>query len=294
MPTSGRSWTETITVVPTLTPEALDALYGEVGAKLESDREFLGRTIVRRRRWSNVVKFIAWALFSLGVLLPILIVERGAGTWDRSGVELAMIAVVAGGLLLLADQLFNWSRSWQRLTLAELRVRHMRQLFALEWQKRRPFLTDAGMATEGVALIDLLIAATRDSNAVMLEQKQTWTNELDAALTDLRGRFDSQRTALEKKVEAEKEEAAKPTTGAINITIDRPGELVGELALLVDGKEARKWPAPDGALSVGNVPAGLRTVELRGTRKTPAGAGFIFAQAVNVAAGAAANFQVKA
>ena len=288
---SGRSWTKPITVVTTLTPEALDTLYADVDAKLDSDREFLGRTIVWRRRWSNVVKFVAWLLFSLGVLLPILIVKREL--WDRSGVELAMIAIVAGGLLLVADQLFNWSRSWQRLTLAELRVRFMRQMLALEWQKRRPFLTDAAIATEGVALIDLLATATKDANEVMLTQKQAWTSELDQALGDLRARFETQRSSLEKTVQAQQEEAAKPTTGALNIVIDQPADLAGEVVVLVDGKEARKWPAPDAALSVGNVPAGLRVVELRGKRTAPEGKDFTFAQSVEVKAGAAAGFSVK-
>jgi hypothetical protein len=289
------SWDKQITIHPALTPAALDALYGQVYDKLTDDMAFLRSPVRWRRLVANLVKLAALLLFAAGLLLPILLVEEASyfGLPPRSGAELALAAIVAGGLILLADQLFNLSRSWQRLMLAELQVKSVRQALAMEWQKRRPFVADSAMATEGVAMIELLASALKENHQVMLTQKQAWATELDQALTELRGRFESQRGALEKTVAAQKEEEARPTTGALNIAIDKPGDLTGEVVLLVDGKEARKWPAPDAALSVGNVPAGLRVVELTAKRKAPAGADFTFAQSVKVDGGAVAAFQVK-
>ena len=288
-------WDQPIEVVAPLTPAGLDQIYGEVTERIFADAAFLRRPIAMHRELSGLVKVLAWLLFAAGVLLPILVTAekyRFLGA-ERSGTELALIAVVTGGLILLLDQLFNLSRSWQRLMLSELQVRKIHQALAMEWQKRRGFVTDVNMPTEGVAMIELLATALRDTHEVMLTQKQAWTSELDQAMADLRANYDMQRGSLDKLVQAQKAEAAKPTTGALNIAIDKPGDLAGEVVLLVDGKEAGKWPAPDSALSVGNVPAGLRVVEVRGKRKAPPGAVFTFAQSVKVDGGAGTAFQVK-
>ena len=288
-------WHEKLPVYTPLTAARLDALYEEIDKRLGKDIRFLGLPVRWRRMSSNLLKLLALILFAAGLLLPILFAERSSLSWSggRSGSELALVAIVAGGLLLLADQLFNLSRSWPRLMMSQMRVIGIRQSLWAEWQKRRPLVADTGMATEGVAMIELLATALNDAHEVMVAQKQAWAGELDQALTELRGRLDTQRVAIEQAVEAGREEKEKPTTGAINVVIDKPEELQGEVALLVDGEVARKWPAPAAALSVRGVPAGLRTVELTAKRKTPAGANFTYAQSVEVKAGAAAGFSVK-
>ena len=142
-------------------------------------------------------------------------------------------------------------------------------------------------------MIELLAAALKDTHQEMVAQKQAWASELDAALTDLRGRIDTQRGSIEKAVQAEKEEELRPTTGSINVSIDKPAELKGEVRLLVDGKEARKWDSPSASLSVGNVAAGMRNLDLVGKRRKPQDEPFGFGQALEVKPGAAAAFQVK-
>jgi hypothetical protein len=289
------SWNRKLRVEAPLTPAGLDKLYNEIDDRLDQDIRFLGLPVRWRRMSSNLLKLLALILFAAGVLLPLLFPERNTLTWlgERSGAEFALVAIVAGGLLLLGDQLFNLSHSWQRLMLSQMRVIGIRQSLWVEWQKRRPFVTDSGMKTDGVALIELLAASLKDTHQEMVAQKQAWASELDAALTDLRGRFDTQRGAIEKAVEAEKEEAAKPTTGAINVVIDKPEDLQGEMKLIVDGKVAATWPTPAAALSVGNIPAGLRSVQLNARKKAPPGTDFPFGQSIEVKAGAAATFSVK-
>ena len=289
------SWHKKLPVESPLTPAALDALFDDIDGRLDSDIRFLGLPVRWRRMASNLVKLVAWLLVAAGLLLPVLVVGRATLPWvgERSGSELALIALMAGGLLLLADQLFNLSRSWQRLMMAQMRVMGIRQQLALEWQKRRPFVTDSGMATEGVALVELLAAAMRDNHQVMVTQKQAWADELDAALTELRGKLDQQRGTREQAVQAALEEAAKPTVGAINVAIDKPEDLQGEVRLVIDGKVAASWATPAAALSVGGVSPGLRSVQLDGKRKTPAGAEFHSGQSIEVKAGQAAAFAVK-
>jgi hypothetical protein len=289
------SWNKKLPIVTQLTPAGLDQLYDEIDERLDRDIDFLGLPVRWRRMSSNLLKLLALILFAAGLLLPILFAERNSLSWSggRSGSELALVAIVAGGLLLLGDQLFNLSHSWQRLMLSQMRVIGIRQSLWVEWQKRRPFVTDSGMANEKVAMIELLAAALKDTHQEVVAQKQAWASELDAALADLRGRFDTQRGWIEKAVQAEKEEEAKPTTGSVNVTIDRPAELKGEVKLLVDGKEARKWDSPGASLSVGNVTAGMRNLELVGKRKTPPDEPFGFGQALEVKPGAAAAFLVK-
>jgi len=289
------SWNKKLPIVTPLTPAGLDQLYDEIDARLDRDIDFLGLPVRWRRMSSNLLKLLALTLFAAGLLLPILAPDRNtfALPGERSGSELALVAIVAGGLLLLGDQLFNLSHSWQRLMLSQMRVIGIRQSLWVEWQKRRPFVTDRGMATEGVAMIELLAAALKDTHQEMVGQKQAWASELDAALTDLRGRLDTQRGSIEMAVQAEKEEAARPTTGAIDVAIDKPGELEGEVKLVVDGKEAGTYATPGASLSVGNIAVGLRTVELRAKRKAPADGPFAFSKSVEVEAGAAAILEVK-
>jgi len=53
------------------------------------------------------------------------------------------------------------------------------------------------------------------------------------------------------------------------------------------------WSGPGASLSAGNIAVGLRTVELRATRREPADEPFAFSKSVEVAAGAAAKIEVE-
>lgn len=289
------SWNKSLPVVAPLTLAGLDQLYTEIDSRLDRDIDFLGLPVRWRRICSNLLKLLALILFASGVLLPIIAPDHNALEFagGRSGSELALVAIVAGGLLLLGDQLFNLSHSWQRLMLSQMRVIGIRQSLWVEWQKRRPFVTDSGMATEGIAMIELLAAALKDTHQEIVTQKQAWASELEVAVTDLRGRFESQRGSIETAVKDEKAVAAKPTTGAINVSIDKPGELDGEVKLIIDGKKAGSYAAPGASLSVGNIQVGLRTVEILAKRKAPPEAPFAFSKALEIEAGTAALLEVK-
>lgn len=288
-------WFKDMTISPVLTPAALDGYYEHVRDQLASDMVFLRTPIAGRRRLSYLLKWVALLGLAGGILLPALapgdVAVPGLGV--HRGVELAFIAVAAGGIGLAVDRVFNISSSWARLTLAEAAVQKVRERLQFDWAKRRPAITDANAAAEGPALIDLLRDASQESTAIVETQKRTWTTELDAAAASLLAQLDTQRASLAELVRAQQEQASKPTTGAVNIAIDNPANLKGPVVIRINGEEKHRAPAPAANLTVDGIPAGLQAIALEAERSAVPPTPFVFEQTVAIAAGAAATLQVK-
>lgn len=288
----GRSgWFRPLEIVTPLTAGALDKYYEHVRNGLTKDMDFLRRPIAWRRRWSNLIKFVALVALAVGILLPII--QPGEGDFlflkDRTGAEIALVAVAAGGLLFLLDRLFNVSGSWTRLMLAELQVQKLLIRLQFEWAKRRPTITDSNVAAEGVAMIDLLQAASVEANAVMEAQKRTWATELDTAAAALSARLETQQTTLAALVQ---QQQAERKAGALNIRIDKPGDLEGPVKIRVNAVDKEGSQTPQASYGVTGVPSGLARVTVTAKRKAPPGGEFRFEKAIDVPADGVADVAV--
>lgn len=287
-------WAQPLTISNILDEKALDRYFNTVIDRLTADMVFLRRPIGRRYWTSGLLRAAALAALAAGMLLPILAPGQhtvfGIG---GTGAELALVAVITGGLIMLADQLFNVSRSWTRLMLAELKVKTVRDNLEMEWAKRRPAINAGNAATEGIALIELLDAALTEGSAVMVAQKQSWADELDEASAALRSQLESHRGSLAQTVQQQREEAARPTKGAVNITIDKPAELRGAIKIKVDGDEKASVPSPAAVLSVGNLDVGLRMIELVSERNATPPVPFSASQSIKIEPGAVATMAVR-
>ena len=279
---------------PYFTPASLDARYDEVRAEILADRDFLQAPVSRWRRWAFALRFLAWIAVGAGLLLPLLFRgDAGALGTEASGLELAYIAVMVGALLLMADQVFNVSGSWSRLMLAALQVRKV--LFDLDfaWTKLRALVAnDADAMAHGPALVDLLHKAKTETHAIMETQKRDWVTRLEEGAAALSAALERERTRLAARIQETSAKAAMPSTGAIDVTIDKPGDLKGAVKILVDGEEKGGSAAPAARLSVGNIPAGQHVVAIHAERNATPPAPFVFSQSVQVQAGASATLAV--
>lgn len=257
-------WFTSLTVKGDFTPGTLDGYFATVQGWLKDDMIHLRKPIARWRGRSDLIRFTAFVAVALGVLLPLPIFGPLAG--GPSGLELGYLAVLLGGLVLMLDRVFNVSNSWMRLTLAEMQMRQVRYRLDLEWAKRRPALGADNEATEGPALIDVLRTAMDAGHEIMETQKESWTSELKQALEALKGRLDDDRIALERLRTERRQEQARPKAGAVNLTLDKPGDLKGPLVIKVGEEQKVKMDTVPTRASVNNVPAGLQTITIEAVR----------------------------
>jgi len=294
MSSAPQHWAKCIPIHDKLDEGALDDYFKSVRDKLTADMVFARRPISRRFWVSGLLRAAALAALAAGLLLPILVPERVEFLRaERSGAEMALVAVILGGLILLADQLFNVSRSWARLMLTELKLKSVRETLEMEWAKRRPAITAENAAADGVALIELLQAALTEGTSIMTTQKQTWAAELDEATASLRSQLESHRGTLDQTVREQREEAARPTTGAVNIAIDKPQDLKGPVKLFVNGVEKGGSPAPAASLSLRDLPVGQATIAVESERNTTPPTPFHSSNTVNIESGAIATLAIR-
>ena len=276
------TWFGSLKVSGDFKPATLDGYFTTVQGWLTKDMRFLRRPIKRRRWISDAIRGLAFIAVALGVLLPLPIWT----SWSSfsSGLEMGYLAVIIGGLILLFDRTFNISGSWMRLQLAEMQVKQIRYRLDLDWAKRRPLLTEENGPAEGPGLIDLLRAASDASHDIVQAQKTAWTTELTQAVETLRGRLDADRVTLEQLRTRQAEEQARPKTGTLNLSFDKPELIKGPLKVQVnDGEEKAMNDIPT-VFPLKDLPAGDQIIGVTADRATGT-TKFISREAVKITGG---------
>ncbi|HST35370.1 MAG TPA: SLATT domain-containing protein [Allosphingosinicella sp.] len=259
-------WFKPFQVKGNFSPATLDGYFETTQDRLEDDMAFLRKPIERWRKRAYLVRFLAFLAVAAGVLLPLPIMN--ARPPFPNGLVMGYLAVVIGGLVLLFDRLYNISNSWVRLTLAEMQVKQVRYRLDLDWAKQRPALTADNGATLGLILIDLLRTALDAAHQIMETQKTAWTSELSQAMDALRSRLDADRATLDQMRAQRQQEEQRPTTGAVNLTIDKPERLKAPFVVRVAGEEKLRRDTVSARLSVNGIPAGLQTISFTANRAT--------------------------
>ena len=282
-------WFKRLSVKGNFSPETLDDYFKTVQSSIEDDMAFLRTPIDRWRMRAYWVRGLAFLAVAAGILLPLPIMDPWRGFPD--GLKMGYLAVILGGLVLLLDRVYNVSNSWVRLTLAEMQVKQIRYRLDLDWAKQRPALTADNGATQGPILIELLRAALDATHQIMQTQKTAWTTELTQAMDALRNRLDSDRANLEQLRVQRLQEEQRPTTGAINLTIDHPDLLKPPLTVRIAGEEKLRLDSVPAQLSVNGIPAGLQTVGIAANRAAGA-TPFDYGVTAQIAAGEAKTISV--
>jgi hypothetical protein len=259
-------WFKSLEVIGDFSPPSLASYFKTVQVWLENDMAFLRKPIPFWKGLSYWTRGLAFAGVAAGVLLPLPIFHARPGL--PNGLEIGYLSVLLGGLVLLLDRTFNISNSWMRLMLAEMQMKQVRYRLDLDWAKQFPVLTADNGATQGPILLDLLRAAMDAGHHIMETQKTAWTTELSQAMDALRTRLDADRVTLEQLRTQRQQEDQRPTTGAVNLTIDKPQLLKGPLTVTVGSAEPVRSDTVPATLSVNNVPAGLQTISVAAGRVT--------------------------
>jgi hypothetical protein len=285
-------WLKPLSVKGNFSSHTLDGYFAEVQAWIEDDMAFLRKPIDRWRMRAYWIRFLAFLAVAAGVLFPLPIMDPWPGFPD--GLKMGYLAVILGGLVLLLDRVYNVSNSWVRLTMAEMQVKQVRYRLDLDWAAQRPTLTGDNGATQGPVLIALLRVALDATHQIMETQKTAWTTELTQAMDSLRTRLDADRATLEqmRTQRQRQEEEARPATGAINLTIDKPGQLKAPLKVSIAGVERLTMDNVPSQLSVNGVAAGLQAISVKAVHVTGGGQ-FEWGKTEEVVAGRAKTIAVK-
>jgi hypothetical protein len=282
-------WFKPLPVKGDFSTSTLDGYFAAVQDRLESDMAFLRTPINRWRMRAYWVRGLAFLAVAGGILFPLPLMKPWPGL--PNGLEMGYLAVVLGGLVLLLDRVYNVSNSWVRLTLAEMQVKQVRYRLDLDWAKQRPALTADNGSVQGPILIDLLRVALDATHQIMETQKTAWTNELSQALDSLRSRLDADRASLEQLRSQQREQEQRPTTGAINVTLDKPGDLKPPVLIRVAGEEKLRLDSVPARFSVNGIPAGLQTIGIEAGRAAGSSQ-FVYSVTERITAGEAKSISV--
>lgn len=262
-------WFKPLPITGDFSAQTLDGYFKAVQTRIEDDMAFLRTPINLWRMRAYWIRGLAFLAVAAGILLPLPIMRPWRGF--PNGLEMGYLAVILGGLVLLLDRVYNVSNSWVRLTLAEMQVKQVRYRLDLDWAKQRPALTADNGPVQGPILIDMLRTALDATHQIMETQKTAWTTELTQALDSLRSRLDADRASLEQIRTQQREQEQRPTTGAINVTIDQPDQLKPPLVIRVAGEEKLKLDSVPTQFSVNGIPAGLQTMSIAAGRTAGSG-----------------------
>lgn len=228
--------------------------------------------------WSQVIRFLVWALAAVGGLLPII-----GGLWEdlfptsnldfKNGLWASLFLGIAAALLGL-DKGFGFSSGWARYVLTATNIRKSLEEFRLDWTALRAKAGTSLTADTVAPLIERAKQFRSDIEGLVLQETKDWVTEFQSTMAqmekDISGQISNLKAQVDKTLK-EKEEASKP--GFIQLTIKDPNNKFANASLkatlidtnnqAVQGVQQQPvtnltWPSPF-------VPPGTYQLKVEGT-----------------------------
>lgn len=249
-----------------------------------------------KARWSQIIRFVVWALATVGGLLPVLAAAVGKAfqlplTKDlqldlTNGLWASLLLGLAAGLLGL-DKAFGFSSGWARYVLTATNIRKCLEDFRLDWAALR---NKAGTPPTAVSVIPLIERAKQfrsEVEGLVLQETKDWVTEFQSTMAQMEKDVAAQVSSLKAQVDKTvSERAAELQPGYIRLTLSDPNNLFAKSQLsvaLLDSNNAVVAAAPQQPLIALGwtspfVPAGLYQLKVEGSINNQP-----FAQTRNVA-----------
>lgn len=160
------------------------------------------------------------------------------------------ILLAMAGLLLAYDQFFGFSSAWVRYVRASQRIHGMVDRFEMDWSiARNAWRARPVTQAEAAAMLQRARTFIESVGNVVQEETDQWSREFQASLKQVEEALKTERTRLE--------------SGALQVRVENGDQCQGGWTLSIEGVEDRHCQGKTAAVS--NLPAGSRTVRVRGT-----------------------------
>lgn len=229
--------------------------------------------------WSQVIRFLVWALAAIGGLLPIIggISEKSTflpklGLNLTNGLWASLLLGIAAALIGL-DKGFGFSSGWARYVLTATNIRKTLEEFRLDWPALRAKAGDL-TADTAAPLIERARQFRSDIEALVLQETKDWVTEFQSTMAQMEKDISSQISSLKAQVDKtlkEKQDAATP--GFVQLTITDPANKFAKASLkatLLDSSNqpvtiAKDLPVTSLIWTSPFVPPGLYHLKIEGT-----------------------------
>jgi len=269
---------------PARPDESLVEIHGYVLEEAFKSIDWYWRNKSAKAQWSQIIRFLVWALATVGGLLPVLAVVLGdlfrssALAKDvrvdlGNGLWASLLLGLAAGLVGL-DKGFGFSSGWARYVLAATNIRKSLEDFRLDWAALR---NKAGTPPTAVSVVPLLERAKQfrsEVEGLVLQETKDWITEFQSTMAqmekDVAAQVSSLRAQVEKTVS---QRSAELQPGYIRLVLGDPNNLFGKSQLtitLVDSNNLPIAAAPPQALISSSwtspfLPAGLYQLKVEGS-----------------------------
>jgi len=225
--------------------------------------------------WSQVIRFLVWALAAVGGLLPIIggishstSLSNNTTTINlNNGLWASLLLGIAAALIGL-DKGFGFSSGWARYVLTATNIRKALEEFRLDWTALRAKAGDPLNADNVAPLIERARQFRSDIESLVLQETKDWVTEFQSTMAQMEKDISAQISSLKAQVDKtlkEKQDAGTP--GYIVLTINDPGKKTASANLkltvldsnnkevLQDSIKPPSWSSPF-------IPAGLYRFKL--------------------------------
>jgi len=179
--------------------------------------------------WSQVIRFLVWALAAIGGLLPII-----GGLWEdlspasnldfKNGLWASLFLGIAAALLGL-DKGFGFSSGWARYVLTATNIRKALEEFRLDWTALRAKAGKSPDAEKAAPLIERAKQFRSEIEGLVLQETKDWVTEFQSTMAQMEKDISSQISSLKAQVDKtlkEKQDAATP--GTLHVEIQSNGK----------------------------------------------------------------------
>jgi hypothetical protein len=259
--------------------QELQGLYQRTDKRIAERIDWYKKRVFWYRRGNGLVRIGGFLALCVGVAYPAIFPE--------ADFKIPYFAVLAGGLILIADRVFMFSRTWVRYIQAQLGLEATKAELEYDWRRLEGLIvSDSDAYAKWTDVIDILKASVTKAEKIVLDETASWQGELDQALKALSDQIDSTvKATVAARDQATKQledKSSSQKAGAINLTVKSAKATLSGVSVSI-GKDSRTNISIPAQLSFGGLPPGHQVILAKGTRTD--GTEAIVQQAIHIEPG---------
>ena len=233
--------------------ETLSAIKGYILATAENEQNWYAKARALNGRTTRTLRFIALILFGMGLVLPLLNIEKVIILKHPIN-SLGYLCLATGGLILLFDKYFGLSSGFVRFYIAEEDIRKSIADFELAWETEIARAEFSNYSIESIVNILAIAKVLRQSisNTIQLETS-AWAAEFQAQIGELH------------ELLKQKASDYKRQLGSASVKIENY-EGYGDIELILDEAVIKKLAGATSSI-IRDVTLGVHQIQVRATKK---------------------------
>ena len=167
---------------------SLGILFQQLGELTHAEIRYYYSRRNSSRILSRIFRFLAWALGSFGLLIPLIHPILSADA-PKTFLSWGYIAFGMAVSVLIADSVFAGTQANQRYVKAQLELEQLYTIFSLEWQALLVKLDSSPTLDNTSALIDRAVIYSKAFHGSMGNETSEWQKAMNDGIAELKGKI---------------------------------------------------------------------------------------------------------